>query len=110
MPAAPLSIATIDSTVPVRLMGVQPHPGLTREIHNAGVLLFQGEASHGSALNRYHFLVEFGTENAAGAIANWLWTELHGHASTLKIGDEDVPLQNSAIKRALLAAAQTTAE
>ena len=105
MPAAPLSIATIDDTVPTRLMGAHPHPGSTREIHNAGVLLYQGESSRGSALNRYRFIVEFGSENGAGALANWLWSALHSHTSTLKIGDDDVPVQHAAIKRALLAAA-----
>jgi hypothetical protein len=110
MPAAPLSIATIDQTVPFRLMGAHPRPGSTREIHNAGVLLYQGESSRGSALNRYRFVVEFGSDNAAGAMANWLWTELHGHASALKIGEDDVPVQHAAIKRALLAAAALSVE
>ena len=110
MPAAPMSIATIDDTVPSRLMGTHPYPGTTREIHNAGVLLYQGESSRGSALNRYRFIVEFGSENGAGALANWLWSELHGHASTLKIGDDDVPVQHGAIKRALLAASAIRVE
>jgi hypothetical protein len=110
MPATPMSIATIDDTVPIRLMGVHPRPGSTREIHNAGVLLYQGETSRGSAINRYRFIVEFDSENGAGAVANWLWSALHGHTSTLKIGEDDVPVQHSAIKRALLSAAVTDVE
>jgi hypothetical protein len=106
MPAAAVSIETLDTTVPERLLGVAPAPGLAREIHNAGVLLFRSESPRGSIPHRYDFIVEFGSGNGAGLLANWLWTELHGHAATLRIGDEDVAVQHSEIKRALLAAAE----
>lgn len=105
MPHAAISIASIDQTIPRRLMGSGARPGASREIHNAGLLLFKGSsADHG--LSEHRFLVEFGTENAAGALANWLWSTLHGRVTTLSIGEEDVPIQNGAIKRALIAAAQ----
>ena len=107
MPFAAISIASIDRTIPRRLMGAGAQPGASREIHNAGLLLFQGtSAGVVGALNQHRFLVEFGTENAAAAVANWLWSSLHGRATTLSIGDVDVPIQNGAIKRALIAAAQ----
>lgn len=107
MPYAAISIASIDSTIPRRMMGAGARPGLSREIHNAGVLLFEGSsATRSSAVNQHRFLVEFGTENAAGALANWLWSTLHGRATALSIGDREVPIQNGAIKRALIAAAQ----
>ena len=107
MPTAAFAIASIDSTLPRRLLGVTPQPGMRREIHNAGVVLFEGtQTRRGTPINEHRFLVEFGSANAAAALANWLWNCLHGHATTLRVGDDDVPIQNAAIKRALLAAAQ----
>jgi hypothetical protein len=105
MPNAAISIATIDSSILRRLIGAGPTPGVSREIHNAGVLRFEGSSPSGDGpLDHHRFVVEFGTENAAAALANWLWSTLHGHASTLRIGDDEVPIQNGAIKRALIAA------
>jgi hypothetical protein len=107
MPYTPMSIASIDMAIPQKLMGTRPRPGTSREIHNAGILLFEGTSpSKGNSISHHHFLVEFGTENAAAALANWLWSTLHGHTTTLKIGDQDVPIQNGAIKRALIAGAR----
>jgi hypothetical protein len=105
MAAVQFSIATIDPTVLRRLMGTAAEPGVTREIHNAGVLLFQREKRNGSAIKHFQFMVEFGSDNEAGAVANWLWSSLHGHGTTLRIGQMDVPMQHGAIKRALMAAA-----
>jgi hypothetical protein len=107
MPYTPISIASVDLAIPQKLMGTTPRPGTSREIHNAGMLLFEGTSSgRGNSISRHHFLVEFGTENAAAALANWLWSTLHGHTTTLMIGDQDVPIQNGAIKRALIAGAR----
>ena len=107
MPNAAISIATIDAGIVRRLVAVGAKPGVSREIHNAGVVRFQGSSSgHDGPLDHHRFIVEFGTENAAGVLANWLWSTLHGHASSLTIGDDEVPIQNGAIKRALIAAAQ----
>ena len=107
MPYTAISIASIDANLPGRLMGTSPRPGSSREIHNAGVLRFEGSsASELGGANEHRFLVQFGSENSAAALANWLWSTLHGRVTTLSIGDEDVPIQNGAIKRALIAAAQ----
>jgi hypothetical protein len=57
-------------------------------------------------VNEHRFVVEFATANAAAVVANWLWNTLHGHAASLRVGTDDVPIQNGAIKRALLAAAE----
>jgi hypothetical protein len=106
MPNAAISIATIDASIVRRLVGVGAKPGVSREIHNAGIVRFEGSSSaHDGPLDNYRFIVEFGTENAAAALANWLWSTLHGHASSLTIGTDEVPIQNGAIKRALIAAA-----
>lgn len=107
MPCAAISIASIGMTIPQRLMGPGARPGTRREIHNAGVLLFEGSsATRLGAITQHRFIVEFGTANAAGAMANWLWSTLHHSVTKLSIGDDEVPVQNGAIKRALLAAAE----
>jgi hypothetical protein len=107
MPYTAILISSIDMAIPHKLMGAPPSPGASREIHHAGVVLFEGTTPpNGGALSHHHFLVEFGTENAAAVLANWLWSTLHGHASTLVIGNQKVPIQNGAIKQALIAAAR----
>src|SRR3954451_1642001 len=103
MPTAEVSICSIDPALPRRLLGVDPRPASAREIHNAGVVLYRGsDQTSPSGRQRHTFSVEFGSENAAGVLANWIWTALHGHVSTLEIGGDAVPVQNSQIKRALL--------
>jgi|SRR6476661_7420745 len=103
MPTAEFSISSIDPTLPRRLLGVAPLPSTAREVHNAGIVLYRGsEESSPSGRQRHTFSVEFGSENAAGVLANWIWTALHGHVSTLEIGGDAVPVQNARIKQALL--------
>jgi len=108
MPTVEFSIASIDPTLPRRLLGVEPRPATAREIHNAGVVLYRGsQQASPSGRQRHAFSLEFGTENAAGILANWMWTALHGHVSTLEIGGDAVPVHNAEIKRALLNHATT---
>jgi hypothetical protein len=103
MPSAEFSLTSLDPTLPKRLLGVTPGPSTARHIHNAGVVVYRGSTAVGSAgRHRHGFTVEFGTDNGAGVVANWLWSSLHAHVSTLEIGGHDVPVQNAAIKRALL--------
>lgn len=103
MPSADFTIVSVDPAVPRRLLGVTARPELAREIHGAGVVLYHGATEAGTAGRmRHRFTLEFGSPNAAGVIANWMWSTLHGHVAALEIGGEDVPLQNAAIKRALL--------
>jgi hypothetical protein len=102
MPTAEFSIRTLDRSVPRRLLGVEPRPATVRQIHHAGVLLYRGAETDDNGVQRHAFVLEFATQNEAGVIANWMWSTLHGRVSSLEIGDEDVPVQNAAIKRALL--------
>jgi hypothetical protein len=103
MPSAEFSITSLDPSLPRRLLGVEPRPTTARQIHNAGVVMYRGSTELDAVgRKRYGFVLEFGTENAAGLVANWMWTTLHGHVSSLEIGGEEVPVQNAAIKRALL--------
>jgi hypothetical protein len=107
MPSAAFAIASIDTALPQRLLGLAAQPGMRCEIHGAGLVLFAGtSAEPGNPLNEHRFVVEFGSANAAAVLANWLWSSLHGHVATLRVGDDDVPIQNGAIKQALLAAAK----
>jgi hypothetical protein len=103
VPTAAFSFTTIDPTVPRRLLGVDPQPATARQIHNAGIVVYEGSTQVDIAGRQRHgFVIEFATANAAGIVANWIWSALHGRVASLEIGGEDVPLQNAAIKRALL--------
>jgi hypothetical protein len=103
MPTAEFSITSVDPTLPRRLLGVEPAPATARQIHNAGVVTYRGSGDADDAGRQRHaFVVEFGTENAASLLANWMWTTLRAHVSSLEIGGDNVPVQNAAIKRALL--------
>jgi hypothetical protein len=103
MPSADVAITTLDPALPRRILGVEPRPDLARVIHNAGVVLYHGATDTDTpGRRRYRFTLEFGSPNSAGVIANWIWSSLHGRGAALEIGGEDVPLQNAAIKRALL--------
>ena len=106
VPSAEFSFTSIDSSLPRRLLGVEPVPATAREIHHVGVVTYLGHSSADAAApQRHNFTLEFGTENAAGILANWLWNSLRGHVASLEIGGDVVPLQNAAIKRALLVGA-----
>ena len=52
----------------------------------------------------FDFVAQFGSENAAGLMANTLWNDLHGLGARLLVEGEEVALNNAAIKDALLAA------
>jgi len=108
MPIAEFSISSVDPTLPRRLLGVEPQTATAREIHNAGVVLYRGsQQTNQSGRRRHTFTVEFATENSAAVLANWMWTALHAHVTTLEFGSDEVPVHNALIKRALLAHATT---
>lgn len=103
MPTAEFAISSLDPTLPRRLLGVDPRPSIARELHHAGVIVYQGSSAEGAAARQRHrFVIEFGTENAAGVLANHMFSALRGHVSALEIGGERIPVHNAAIKRALL--------
>jgi len=105
--AVRLRLLTVDPTVPFRFMAARTLvPGLRRPIHNGGAIVYQGSvpAKDAGQPAVYDFLVQFGSQNAAGIMANRLWNDLHGLAATLEIDGVPVEVQNAAIKDALLAA------
>jgi hypothetical protein len=109
--AVRMRLVTVDPSVPFQLMATRTLvPGLRRHIHNGGVILYRGRTNPTAKGEPgiYEFAVQFGSENAAAILANRLWNDLHGLGATLEIEGEAVPVQNGAIKDALLAAQATT--
>jgi hypothetical protein len=103
----PMRLETIDPATPLRLMATRTLvPGQTRRIKEGGVLIYQRtiRSPSGSTPGTYEFVAQFGSENAAGLMANTLWNDLHGLGARLLIGGDEVALNNAAIKDALLAA------
>jgi hypothetical protein len=81
-------------------------PGVRRHVHNGGVIVYlRAEDPALRNMPRIHeFLAQFGSENAAGILANRLWTDLQGTGATLEIGRVEVRMQSPAIRDALLMA------
>jgi hypothetical protein len=101
----PMRLETVDPAAPLRLMGSRTLvPGQARRIKEGGVLIFERtiRTPSGSTPGAYEFVARFGSENAAGLMANTLWNDLHGLGARLLIGRDEVALNNAAIKDALL--------
>ena len=102
-----LRLETVDPSVPMRLMATRTLvPGQRRWMKEAGVIVYErmARAPAGGKAGAYEFVAQFGSENAAGLMANTLWNDLHGLGARLLIGGDEVALNNAAIKDALLAA------
>jgi hypothetical protein len=101
-----LQVESLDPELPMRLMATSTlAPGLRRRIHNGGVLVYEGTTRRANAHRPgvYDFVAQFGSRNAAGLFANWLWNELHGVGALLLVDGLEVPMENAAIKEAMLA-------
>ena len=102
-----LRLETIDPAAPLRLMKTRTLvPGQRRWIKEGGGVVYERmvhapSAGHPGA---YDFVAQFGSENAAGLMANTLWNDLHGLGARLLVEGREVALTNAAIKDALLAA------
>jgi hypothetical protein len=102
-----LRLETLDPSVPMRLMATRTLvPGQRRWMKEAGVIVYERmvRAPDVGKPGAYDFVAQFGSENAAGLMANTLWNDLHGLGARLLVEKEEVALTNSAIKDALLAA------
>ncbi len=100
-------IETVDPAVPFRLMAARTLvPGQRRQIFEGGVLVFRRTVRAPSAdgPGLYDVIAQFGSENAAGVMANTLWNDLHGMGARVLVAGEEVPMTNAAIKGALLGA------
>jgi hypothetical protein len=104
---AHLRLETVDPAAPLRMMATRTLvPGKRRRIKEGGALVYKRTVREPSAGNpgAYEFVAQFGSENAAGLMANTLWNDLHGLGARLLVEGEEVALTNAAIKDALLAA------
>jgi len=102
-----LRLETLDPTAPLRLMATRTLvPEQRRWIKEGGVFVYERmvRAPAAGKPGAYDFVVQFGSENGAGLMANTLWNDLHGLGARLLVEGEEVALTNSAIKDALLAA------
>ena len=102
-----LRLETIDPTAPLRLMKTRTLvPGQRRWIKEGGGVVYERmvEAPSAGHPGAYDFVAQFGSENAAGLMANTLWNDLHGLGARLLVEGREVALTNAAIKDALLAA------
>jgi hypothetical protein len=100
-------VRSLDSEVPFRVMATGTIvPGMRRHVHNGGVIVYLRTVDPALRdMPRIHeFLLQFGSENAAGVLANRLWTDLQGSGATLEIGRFEVRMQSAAIRDALLMA------
>jgi hypothetical protein len=102
-------VRSADPEVPFRLMGNRTlFPGLRRRVDNGGVIVYVRvlEPVLKNMPRIYEFVAKFGSESGAGNLANWLWSHLQGTDAILEIRRVEVPIQSSAIREALLAAAR----
>jgi hypothetical protein len=102
-----LRLETVDPAASLRLMATRTLvPGQRRWIKEGGAIVYERMVRAPSAGNpgTYDFVAQFGSENAAGLMANTLWNDLHGLGARLLVEGEAVALTNAAIKDALLAA------
>jgi hypothetical protein len=102
-----LRLETVDPAAPLRLMATRTLvPGQRRRVKEGGVLVYERTVRQPSAGSpgAYDFVAQFGSENAAGLMANTLWNDLHGLGARLLVDGEETALTNAAIKDALLAA------
>ena len=102
-----LRLETIDPAAPLRLMKTRTLvPGQRRWIKEGGGIVYERMVQAPSAGHpgAYDFVAQFGSENAAGLLANTLWNDLHGLGARLLVEGREVALTNAAIKDALLAA------
>jgi hypothetical protein len=102
-----LRLHTADPELPFRFLKTRTlAPGFRRYVHNGGVILYLGPAAAGRRGTpvAYDFVADFGSENAAAILANRLWSDLHGEGVTLEVDGRETPIENAAIKDALLGA------
>ncbi len=100
-------VRSLDPEVPFRVMATRTVvPGVRRQVHNCGVIVYLRAVDPAlRGMPRIHeFQAQFASENAAGILANRLWSDLRNTDATLEIGRAEVHMQTAAIRDALLIA------
>jgi hypothetical protein len=102
-----LEVDSLNPELPFVVMASRTtSPGARRLVHNGGSIVYLGPA-HRPAPTRaatYRFRAQYGSPNAAALLANVLWKDLRAMASTVRVDGTEVPIQHSALKKALLGA------
>lgn len=104
---AEFRVRSLDPEVPFRVMATRTVvPGMRRQVYNGGAIVYLRAVDPAlRGMPRiYEFVAQFGSENAAGILANRLWSDLEATDATLEIGRVEVHMQTAAIRDALLIA------
>jgi hypothetical protein len=98
-----MDVQSIDSSIAARLMGrVDATPGMVRRIPG-GAIAFNSAFlnSEPGQPSLFRFSLQFGAVQAAAAIGNWLFAELHDTAAALFLAGHAIPIDHAAILRSL---------
>ena len=97
-----LEVESPDPKLPDHVLeAVEPRPGTMREVPDAGIVVYEG-VMEGDGFTRHVFAVQYGSRNAGAALANWLWSRLHGEGGTVRVDGREVELTNDALRDALV--------
>jgi hypothetical protein len=96
-----LEVATTDPAIVERVLGTRDaRPGTTREVLNAGLVVYEGLGGADGASQL--FSVQYSSRNAGAMLANWLWSQLHGTGFRVRVDGEAVEMTNDALNNALV--------
>jgi hypothetical protein len=96
-----LEVATTDPAIVERVLGTRDaRPGTTREVLNAGLVVYEGLGGADGASQL--FSVQYNSRNAGAMLANWLWSQLHGTGFRVRVDGEAVEMTNDALNKALV--------
>jgi hypothetical protein len=96
-----LEVATTDPAIVERVLGTRDaRPGTTREVLNAGLVVYEGLGGVDGASQL--FSVQYSSRNAGAMLANWLWSRLHGAGHGVRVDGEAVELTNDGLNDALV--------
>jgi hypothetical protein len=97
-----LEVLSASPGLAAAVMGARdPRPGTSRDVPDAGVVVYEGAFGGEGVATRHRFAVQFGSENAGATLANWLWSRLHGLGAEVRVRGQRVELTNDGLKRAL---------
>ncbi|MGH7444282.1 MAG: hypothetical protein ACREKM_05375 [Longimicrobiales bacterium] len=97
-----LEVLSLNSRPAEAIMGTRdPRPGMSRDVHDAGFVVYEGSTIEGNA-RRHAFAVQFGSDNAGGVLANWLWSRLRDTGAEVRVDGTVVEVRNDALKRAIV--------
>lgn len=98
-----VTLVTLDSTLPRRLMGMKQLPvGVARRVQGGGIIVYDGMEADDGEPSRHHFLVQYGSDNTGAVVlGNRLWSALRDEAATLLVEGREVPVRSHEIIEAL---------